>query len=57
MLEILGARLHTISDQTKILKLNRKIELNKIEFDFFPFSCYNNIIGAKRIPKRCLILN
>ena len=50
MLEILGARLRTQSDRNKFKKkVIKNLKPHNfrpiLKFDFFPFSCYNNIIG------------
>ena len=56
MLENLEGGLHTISDRIKIKNQNKntisdrikKYEITIRKFDFFLFSCYNNLIGMNK---------
>lgn len=48
MLENLGASLHTISDRIKIKNQYKTQFQTELKFDFFLFSCYNNLIGMNK---------
>ena len=49
MLENLEGGLHTISDRIKKYKIAiRKSQTTQLKFDFFLFSCYNNLIGINK---------
>lgn len=49
MLENLEGGLHTISDRNKKYEITiRKSQTAQLKFDFFLFSCYNNLIGMNK---------
>ena len=48
MLENLEGGLHTISDRIKIKNQYKTQFQTELKFDFFLFSCYNNLIGMNK---------